>query len=240
MKIAVIGAGISGLSTAWFLKDEHDITLFEKQNRFGGHANTSTIEYNDTRINVDTGFIVFNYKTYYHLQRLFSSLNVEVEKSKMSFGVSNNEIEYSSVAPFSNWNFLKSDYLKMLFEIAKFNRLATKDNFNKEITLEKYLSSYNFSDYFCRNYIYAMAGSIWSCSIDDAKIYPAESFIDFFKHHGLLQMFNHPQWYCVKGGSKEYVAKITKDIRTTNFEVQKVVADDNKVKVMYQGGEEVA
>ena len=99
MKIAIIGSGISGLSCAWFLKNEHEITLFEKENHarhnpFGGHANTSNINYNGAKINVDTGFIVFNYQTYFHLQRLFNALNVKVEKSKMSFGVSNSEIEY--------------------------------------------------------------------------------------------------------------------------------------------------
>lgn len=238
MKIGIIGSGISGLSCAWFLKNEHNVTLFEKDSRFGGHANTSTIQYNNNEINVDTGFIVFNYKTYYHLQRLFTSLNVDVEKSKMSFGVSNNEIEYSSVAPFANLNFLKKNYIKMLFEIAKFNRVAKKDDIDLAITLDCYLNSHNFSQYFRRNYIYAMAGSIWSCSIDEAMGYPAKSFIDFFKHHGLLQMFNHPQWYCVSGGSKEYVKKITQDINTINSPVTKVFNEEGRVCVIHKNGKD--
>jgi predicted NAD/FAD-binding protein len=234
MKIAVIGSGVSGLSAAWFLKNEHDVTLFEKQNRFGGHANTSTLG----DINVDTGFIVFNYKTYYHLQRLFLNLGVKVKKSKMSFGVSNAEIEYSSVSPFSNLNFLKWKYLKMLFEIIKFNRVAKKSEVSDEITLHEYLNSYNFSEYFRSNYIYAMAGSIWSCSIEEARLYPAKSFIDFFKHHGLLQTINHPQWYCVDGGSKEYVKKITDTLNTKKANVTKILPTENGVKVFYENGEE--
>lgn len=239
MKIAVIGAGISGLSAAWFLKNEHDVTLFEKQNRFGGHANTSTINYNGNEINVDTGFIVFNYKTYYHLQRLFSHLNVDVQKSKMSFGVSNKEVEYSSVSPFANWNFLSGEYLKMLWEITKFNRIAKKNTISTNATLDEYLNYYNFSDYFRRNYIYAMAGSIWSCSIEEAKLYPAKSFIDFFKHHGLLQVMNHPQWYCVQGGSKEYVSKIIQSIKTVKSEVKKVIKVENGVKIYHNNIEEM-
>ncbi len=239
MKIAIIGSGISGLSASWFLKNEHDVTLFEKENRFGGHANTSTINYNGSKINVDTGFIVFNYKTYHHLQKLFSTLDVKVEKSQMSFGVSNQEIEYSSVSPFANCNFLKIQYLKMLFEIIKFNRIAKKINIDQELILDDFLNIHNFSDYFRRNYIYAMAGSIWSCSIDEARRYPAKSFIDFFKHHGLLQVVNHPQWYCVSGGSREYVAKIIKNIKTNNSEVHQVIKDGEKVKVIHQNGEEL-
>ncbi len=239
MKIAVIGSGISGLSTAWFLKNEHEITLFEKDARNGGHAHTSAINYNGNTINVDTGFIVFNYKTYYHLQRLFQNLDVKVEKSKMSFGVSNSEIEYSSVSPFSNWNFLNGRYLKMLFEIIKFNKIAKKDIVDSSISLDDYLNLHKFSQYFRRNYIYAMAGSIWSCSIEEARKYPAKSFIDFFKHHGLLQVMNHPQWYCVKGGSKNYVEKITSQLNCKNAKVLKVQKHENGVLVIHENGEEV-
>lgn len=239
MKIAVIGSGISGLSSAWFLKNEHDVTLFEKEPRNGGHANTSTINYNNTAMNVDTGFIVFNYKTYYHLQRLFQTLNVEVEKSKMSFGVSNSEIEYSSVSPFANWNFLNGRYLKMLFEVTKFNRIAKKSTINPTTTLDDYLNSHKFSQYFRRNYIYAMAGSIWSCSIEEAGKYPAKSFVDFFKHHGLLQVINHPQWYCVKGGSKNYVEKITSQLNCKKSAVSKVQKHENGVLVVHENGQEV-
>lgn len=239
MKIAVIGSGISGLSASWFLKNEHDVTLFEKENRFGGHANTSTISYNGTQINVDTGFIVFNYKTYYHLQRLFLALNVDVDKSKMSFGVSNKEIEYSSVAPFANGNVCNLQYVKMLFEVAKFNKIAKNAKIDEHISLDDFLNIHRFSDYLRRNYIYAMAGSIWSCTIEEAKEYPAKSFIDFFKHHGLLQMFNHPQWYFVKGGSKEYVTKITQTVKTKDSEVFRVVQEGNKVKVTHKNGEEI-
>ena len=239
MKIAVIGSGISGLSSAWFLKNEHDVTLFEKNPRNGGHANTSTIDYNGVEIHVDTGFIVFNYKTYYHLQRLFQTLKIDVEKSRMSFGVSNSEIEYSSVSPFSNWNFLNWRYLKMLFEVMKFNRIAKKETIDSEITLDDYLNLHNFSQYFRRNYIYAMAGSIWSCSIEEARKYPAKSFVDFFKHHGLLQVINHPQWYCVKGGSKNYVEKITSQLNCKNAKVLKIQKHENGVLVVHKNGEEI-
>jgi predicted NAD/FAD-binding protein len=167
------------------------------------------------------------------------SLGVSVEKSKMSFGVSNRQIEYSSVSPLSNLNFLNKSYLKMLFEVIKFNRIARKQIIDQGITLDSYLDKNNFSDYFRKNYIYAMAGSIWSCSIEKAKLYPAKSFIDFFKSHGLLQVTNHPQWYFVKNGSKEYVAKIVSSIKTNNNEVYKVIKDGSGVKVIHQNGEDI-
>ena len=252
MKIAIIGSGISGLSAGYFLKNEHDVTIFEKDNRFGGHANTSTINYNGTKINVDTGFIVFNYQTYYHLQRLFNALAVDVCKSKMSFGVSNQEIEYSSSSPlpsfFPNFENKKKilnphtfiKHIKMLFEIIKFNKIAKKTQPEPSTTLENYLNKFKFSEFFKRNYIYAMTGAIWSCSIEESKQYPAQSFINFFKHHGLLQITNHPQWYCIKGGSKEYVRKITSipDLTFKNIPVTSVTKHNNKVLITHQNGNE--
>jgi predicted NAD/FAD-binding protein len=242
MRIAIIGAGISGLSAAWFLKNEHTVTIFEKQEHFGGHANTSTINYNGNEINVDTGFIVFNYKTYYHLQRLFNNLGIDVVKSNMSFGVSNKEIEYSSVGPFANKkNLFKLDYLKMLFEIMRFNRISKKTELSIEESLEEYLNRFAFSEYFRRNYIYAMAGAIWSCTAEEAKKYPAKSFVDFFKHHGLLQITNHPQWYSVRGGSKEYVRRIMEcdEITFKKSCVLNIIKDGNSIKITHENGEEL-
>lgn len=241
MKIAIIGSGISGLSAAWFLRNEHSVTVFEKNNYFGGHANTSTIQYNNKEINVDTGFIVFNYKTYYHLQRFFKELKVDVCKSKMSFGVSNSAIEYSSVGVFANKkNLFNLQYLKMLFEILKFNRISKNIEVGTAKTLAEYLDDNSFSEYFRQNYIYAMAGAIWSCNIEAAKKYPAKSFIDFFKHHGLLQVMNHPQWFCVNGGSKEYVRKIVErnEISFCKMQVQKVEKHEHGVKVVHTNGED--
>lgn len=241
MKIAIIGSGISGLSAAWFLRNDHSVTVFEKSDRFGGHANTSTIQYNNKEINVDTGFIVFNYKTYYHLQRFFKELKVDICKSEMSFGVSNSMIEYSSVGVFANKkNLFNPKYLKMLFEILIFNKVSKKAKIEASQTLERYLNEHSFSEYFRQNYIYAMAGAIWSCNIDVAKKYPAQSFVNFFKHHGLLQVMNHPQWFCVKGGSKEYVRKIVEcsEITLCNAQVHKVKKHTDGVKVIHENGED--
>jgi predicted NAD/FAD-binding protein len=242
MKIGIVGSGISGLSAAFFLKDEHEITIFEKENRFGGHANTRVINYNGLEINVDTGFIVFNYKTYYHLQRLFKVLNVEIGKSEMSFGVSNDVIEYSSVFPIGGLkNILNFKHLKMLFEVYKFNKIANKNLPLETETIEDFLNRFSFSDYFRKNYVYSMVGAIWSCNLDDAKFYPASSFIDFFKNHGLLQIINHPQWYYVKGGSRQYVEKIRsyKEITFKNEGITKIIPHDGKVKVCYNESEEI-
>jgi predicted NAD/FAD-binding protein len=127
----------------------------------------------------------------------------------------------------------------MLFEIIKFNSIATKQDINVNINLDEFLDIYNFSQYFRRNYIYAMAGSIWSCDIEQSKFYPAKSFIDFFKNHGLLRVINHPQWYCVKGGSKNYVQKVLQDIekhsaKIIKSNVLKVFKDGDKLRVLHQ------
>lgn len=242
MKIGIIGSGISGLSAGFFLKNDAQVTIFEKENRFGGHSNTRNINYNGLEVAVDTGFIVFNYKTYFHLQRLFKVLDVEVGKAEMSFGVSNEKTEYSSVFPIGNVkNIFNFKHLKMLFEIYKFNKLAKKCEIFANETIEDFLNRYNFSSYFAQNYVYSMVGAIWSCNPEEARFYPASSLVSFFKNHGLLQVINHPQWYYVKGGSRKYVEKIKnfQEITFKNEAITKVVPFEGKVKVFYGNEEEI-
>ena len=216
MKIAIIGSGISGIGCAYFLNQHHNITIFEKNNYVGGHANTSTIQYSNFQtISVDTGFIVYNFKTYDNLKPFFEELKVPISKSQMSFGISINKgLEYSGQSISGLFaqtkNLLNPQFLKMLFDIAKFNkaaiRLVEEGKFEK-ITLENFINNLKLGEYFKKYYLLPMAAAIWSCPVELMKNYPAKTFLQFFYNHGLLTITNQPQWYTVEGGSKEYVRR---------------------------------
>ncbi len=243
LKIAVIGSGISGLSCAWLLSKRHNVDLFEKNSYFGGHANTQEISLNSSKINVDTGFIVFNSLNYPNLCNLFDILNVDTYESDMSFSVSNSieNLEYGgenfNTIFAQKSNIFKPRFLKMLLEILIFYNTAEKERKkNQNKSLEEYLKKKKFSDFFLYNHIYPMASSIWSSSIDNIKNYPYEKFVDFFSNHGLLKILNRPRWRTVMGGSKDYVKKIIKSstMKTKNkcnIEVMKRASKSILVKV---------
>lgn len=219
MKIAIIGSGISGLSCAWLLNQKHDITVFEKNNYIGGHSNTASISYDNEQIAVDTGFIVFNFKTYPNLKGFFELLEVPIEKSNMSFGIKDLDtgFEYSGndlAGVFAQKkNLLNLKFLKMLKDIVTFNKkaiqLVEKGSFTEGQSLGSFVDSLQLGSYFKNYYLFPMAGAIWSCPLALIKDYPAKTFLQFFYNHGLLTVTNQPQWYTVKGGSKEYVKKMT-------------------------------
>ncbi|MFZ8864338.1 MAG: NAD(P)/FAD-dependent oxidoreductase [Rickettsiales bacterium] len=239
MKIAIIGSGISGLSLTYLLDKKYDVTLFEESNYIGGHANTATIKYKDKNIAVDTGFIVFNFKTYPNLKAFFALLKVEISKSNMSFGIKNldNNFEYSGNNLASIFaqkkNLLKPKFYKMLFDIIRFNQRAIKfvedPNQNTNLTLAKLIKKWNLGDYFQEYYLLPMAAAIWSCPLKLMKNYPAKTFLQFFYNHGLLTVTKQPQWYSVKGGSREYVAKIVSNL------VNKPKLNSKVIKVYHTG-----
>ncbi|MBK2093270.1 NAD(P)/FAD-dependent oxidoreductase [Francisella philomiragia] len=221
-KVAVIGSGISGLAISYLLKEKYDITLYEKNNYYGGHART--LEVNSTP--VDTGFIVFNYDTYYHLSRLFKHLDVPVAESNMSFGVSikNGKFEYGSSSIkslFAQWsNIFRPSYYKMIKDILKFNKISRQhlenNTLDENISLAEYLESINVGNCFKDYYLLAMGACIWSTPLEKMYDFPALSFIRFFDNHGLLTTTKPVQWYTVKGGSKVYVDKIITQLKSAN------------------------
>lgn len=219
-KIAVVGSGISGLVCAWLLSKDNDVTLFEKNHYLGGHSNTAAINYDNKPINVDTGFIVFNFKTYPNLKRMFEYLNVAIEKSNMSFGLKDlkSGFEYSGTLSgiFSKLiNIANVKFFLMLKDIIKFNlkskNLHRKNAISDYITLKDYIKKLKLGEYFTKYYLSPMASAIWSCPTDKIMSYPAKTFIQFFYNHDLLNIIRQPQWYTVTGGSKEYVQKIIED-----------------------------
>lgn len=225
-KIAVIGSGISGLSAAYYLKEKYDVSLFEKNNYYGGHSNTVNINYNNCKIAVDTGFIVFNDKTYPNLLKFFNELDIKYHKSNMSFAVKIDQknLEYSGTNIFSIFaqpkNLFNLKFIKMLRDILYFNKKAL--NFIKdkghgnEYSVAMLIKDLKLGEFFTYNYLLPMSGAIWSCSIDKMLNYPALSFINFFENHGLLTVNNQPQWYSVINGSKQYVDKAIDNIGVKN------------------------
>ena len=248
MKIAIVGSGISGNSLAYSLSKEHNITLFEKNNRIGGHSHTHQIIIQDKKFSVDTGFIVFNKKTYPLFTELLNNLKVEYEKSDMSFSVCSKEknFEYNGTTIntlFSQRkNILNYKFLKMIYEIVKFNKISLSLLSSKsKISLETFLNENNFSEYFRMNYVLPMGSAIWSSNIDTMLKFPALFFIKFFNNHGMLNINDRPQWLTISNGSKEYVKKLTasikKDIKL-NCAVNAVKRNKNSVEVTHSEGVE--
>lgn len=220
-KVAVIGSGISGIIAAYFLKDFYQVTLFESGSYFGGHSNTITVKVDDKLVPVDTGFIVFNKLTYPNFLPFLKHLNVPIEKSDMSFGVSlfGGNLEYCS-SSFSRFfaqkkNLLNKDFWRMGLDILKFNKRSSSLCLKTlaEITLEDYINQIGLSDAFKKYYLYPMAGAIWSAPAEQIGSFPASTFLQFFKNHGLLTVTDHPQWYTVSGGSVEYVKRALESAR---------------------------
>ena len=249
MKIAIVGSGISGNSLAYTLSKEHDITLFEKNNRLGGHSHTHEIISQGKKINVDTGFIVFNKKTYPLFTKLLDELNVQYEKSDMSFSVFSKDknFEYNGTSIntlFSQRkNIFNYKFIKMIYEIIKFNKVAlTLLSAKTEISLETFLRQNNFSDYFCKNYILPMGSAIWSSNINSMLKFPAVFFVKFFNNHGMLNINDRPQWLTVTNGSKEYVEKLTASIKKNirlNCPVRAVKRNKDSVEITSSDGNEI-
>lgn len=216
MKIAIIGSGISGLALASILHPEHNVTVYEKDNRLGGHSRTVDVAVGGKNIPVDTGFIVFNNKNYPLLTSLFKHLNVPTANSNMSFGVSvdNGWLEYGTNNLFSLFaqgsNCFRSQFWRMLYDIVRFNRsaLSALDE-NPNLTLGEFVHRLRMGSWFTEYYLLAMGGAIWSTSLQGMLDFPAATFIRFFENHGLLSINDQPQWQTVVGGSREYVKRLT-------------------------------
>ncbi len=222
MRVAVIGSGISGLSAAYYLSREHEVTVFEKETQAGGHTYTATVDTPDGPLAIDMGFIVHNDRTYPNLVRLFSELGVETQPSDMSFGVFNREcgFEYSSrgLAGFfaQRSNLLRREHYRLLREILRFNREAPtflSEPGSSEVTMGEFLLRGRYDACFVERYLYPMASAVWSMPISTMRDFPAQTLIRFFDNHGMLGINTHPKWKTVRGGSSGYIAPITAPYR---------------------------
>ncbi|TAL00524.1 MAG: FAD-dependent oxidoreductase [Rhodospirillaceae bacterium] len=225
-RIAVIGSGVAGMSAAWLLNRHHDITVFEKEPRIGGHCNTVdvTLGEGDRRRTepVDTGFIVYNEHTYPNLTAMFAHLDVATELSDMSFSASvdNGRFEYSGTNLLTmlaqKRNLVRPRFWVMVRDIVRFYGEAADDALRPEnaaLTLGHYLAGRGYSEAFLRDHLLPMGACIWSASLKDMREYPLPSFVRFFKNHGLLETSSkrRPPWRTVTGGSRAYVQRLTAD-----------------------------
>ena len=249
MKIAVIGSGISGLSAAYYLSKKYYVDLYEKEDHFGGHSHTVNIKNEKENISVDIGFIVFNELTYPNLIDFFKEIDVEKEKSNMSFSVSvkGTDIEYSGSGfkgIFSiKKNLLNVKFLRMIYEIFNFYKKVSNDitEVNEKITLGEYLTKNKLSNYFINYHIIPMVASIWSMPYGKARNMPFKLFVEFFSNHGLFKLRNRPQWFTVKNRSRTYVNAVLKKISGEiykNYEVKKVIRKNNNIRIMVGPDEE--
>ena len=217
MRIAVIGGGIAGNVAAYHLCQEHEVTLFEAANHLGGHTHTHDIEWAGRHYAIDTGFIVFNDRTYPNFLQLLAELGVAYEPTEMSFSVRDDsaDLEYNGHSLNTLFaqrrNLIRRDFLQMLKEIMRFNREAPRslEDGSADLPLGEYLQRQRYSDHFVDRYIVPMGAAIWSTDPLQMQNFPARFFIRFFVNHGLLSLNDRPQWYVIRGGSREYLAPMS-------------------------------
>lgn len=245
-RIAIIGSGISGLGAAYALKDTADITVFEANDRAGGHAHTMDVDYDGTKLSVDVGFIVYNALNYPNLIGFFDALDVETEASDMSFAVSNPDgYEWASTLNgifADRRNFFRPKFHKFWRTILKFNDLArTELEAGKidDISLGFWLRNHGFDQDFLDNYILPMGGAIWSTPEAEMLDYPARSFFQFFENHRLMHK-ERPKWRTVAGGSRTYVNAMSR-LLGARLKLGKAVSNvapfGDKVRVTQADGE---
>ena len=250
MKIAIIGAGISGLSAAYLLQREHEITVFEQQDQIGGHTATIDVNVGGKDYAVDTGFIVYNDWTYPNFIRLMEELGVVSKPTEMSFSVSceMSGLEYGGHnlnALFAQRkNIFNVSYLKMLRDIIRFNKQAIDDldqqRIDASMTLGQYLHQNGYGKTFTDKYLIPMGSAIWSASTDSMLDFPLLFFVRFFKNHGLLSVNDRPQWRVIKGGSRTYLEPLTagfKDRIHTGALIQKISRSADSVSVYFDNGD---
>jgi predicted NAD/FAD-binding protein len=225
VKIAVIGAGISGMGAAHLLSKAHQVTLFETEKRLGGHARTVIAGKNGDQP-VDTGFIVFNYENYPRMAALFKELDVPVTKSDMSFGVSadGGRVEYALndlAALFAQKrNIVNPLFLGMLIDILRFNANAVAVAKDPSITLGELMQRLKMGEWFQKYYLLPFSGAIWSTPLEQMLSFPAQALTRFFQNHNLLSLYGQNQWYTVAGGSIEYVKRLEAALRAQDCDVR--------------------
>ena len=253
-KIAIIGAGVSGLTCAHYLSSQFKVSLFEANSYIGGHTNTVKLPSGpDEGLSIDTGFIVLNDQNYPNFTQLLKDLQVPIQASDMSFGVYSqpNQLVYGSDMPAGIFaqkrNLFKPSFIQMLLDIRRFNRRTLADLDANAIsdtqTLGQYLKKYGYRQMLIDQYIVPMSAAIWSASESSVLDYPALAFFKFWKNHGLLyhglpEEKHNPKWKTVQGGSQAYVQKILKDTPMTvhkNTPIERIQRDETGVTIHAKG-----
>jgi len=245
-KIAIIGTGISGLGAAYLLNRKHDITVYEKSSRIGGHNRTLTIDYDGTKLAVDTGFIVFNEKNYPELTAMLRHLNVPVQKSAMTFAASIGEGWLGWGARNTNAifgqrrNLLRPKFALLIRDVLRFNSAAQEVvETHPELTVDGLIARLGLGDWFRRFYLLPMSSAIWSCPPCEMMRFPARTLIRFMANHQLLSASGQHQWYTVEGGAQNYVERLTRSFAAqirTGCAVVEVRRGEGRVSVRERSG----
>jgi len=246
-RIAVIGAGISGMGAAYLLSKTNKVVLFESEKRLGGHARTVTAgKYGNQP--VDTGFIVFNKANYPNITKLFNDLEVKIVNSNMTFGASfdGGRLEYGLASLNSVFaqrqNAFRPKFLRMLKDITKFNYQAESVSKNSDMSIEQLLKEVGTSSWFKDYYLFPLTGAIWSMPVEQMESFPAEALVNFMKNHALLSMTGQHQWLTISGGSIKYVEKLEQRMKSQNVEIRlgckvnKISRNFDKVSIKTQFG----
>ncbi|RUO44017.1 FAD-dependent oxidoreductase [Aliidiomarina taiwanensis] len=255
MRIAIIGSGIAGLTAAHLLHKEHEIHLFEKNPSIGGHTATVDVEVAGLSYAIDTGFIVFNDRTYPLFRALMRHIGVSWQNTEMSFSVKNPEtgLEYNghnlNTLFAQRRNLLKPSFYKFLAEIVRFNKEAklafersrkkTEDVDN--IALGEFVTNLGMSQMFQQNYLYPMCAAIWSASLNEVAAFPLGFFLRFFMNHGLLNIKDRPQWAVIQGGSRSYLEPLTKPFAKqihTNADIEGVSRNEQGAVLRFTDGQQ--
>jgi uncharacterized protein len=249
MKIAIVGAGISGLVAAHRLRSQHEITLFESASKPGGHTNTVRVELDREVQHIDTGFIVFNEWTYPNFIQLLAELGVESQPTVMGFSVSDETsgLEYAGQSLNSLFaqrrNLLSPHFYRMLADILRFNRESLRksdDEIPSSLTVGEFLRIGRYSKEFAEKHLLPMGSAIWSCPIGTFEKFPIRFILEFYRNHGLLRLWNRPIWRVVKGGSQKYVDALTAPFRDRirlNSPVTAIVRRSDRVGVAIRSQE---
>lgn len=249
MKIAIVGGGISGLTCAWLLHRHHDISVFESAPKPGGHSNTVEFELEGRDYRVDTGFIVYNDRTYPNFMALLSQLGVAGTPTSMSFAVrcDRTGVEYSGTGLSGVFaqkrNLIRPSFLRMVADILRFNRQGTSEaeTVSSEMTVGEFLRKNHYGRSFAEHYLLPMGAAIWSCPTGTFADFPIQFILQFYRNHGLLSLTNRPQWYTIPGGSRQYVKRLTapfSDRIRSGSPVRRVVRSENGVTVSTDQGSE--
>lgn len=246
MKVAVIGSGISGLTAAYLLRSEYDITVFERDSRIGGHTATKVVDDQGIERHIDTGFIVYNDWTYPNFIRLMEELKVVTKPTEMSFSVSCDRtgLEYGgnnlNTLFAQRKNLVNWSFLTMLKDILRFNKESIRDlesgKLEASITLGEYLKRQGYGETFASHYLIPMGSAIWSATLQEMMAFPLIFFVRFFKNHGLLSVNNRPQWHVIQGGSGAYLEPLTKPFKDKirlDSHIEKVVRAPGKVTLHF-------
>lgn len=245
-RIAIIGSGIAGQTCGYLLSQQHSVTLFEANHYLGGHTATVDVVSEGKSLAIDTGFIVFNDRTYPNFIKMMQQIGVKLKPTEMSFSVHNdaNGLEYNghniNTLFAQRRNLVNPRFYRFIAEILRFNKLAKHSDVSGDTratdTLGDFLTQHRFSDYFADNYILAMVAAIWSSSIESCRDFPLQFFLRFFNNHGLLDISQRPQWYVIEGGSRSYIAGLTQNINDIRIEcaVQRVQRFSDHVEITSQ------